>query len=33
VPLVEGAVIVALGAVFLILLETEKQMRLAFRRI
>ena len=31
VPLFEGVVIVALGAVFLILLETEKQMRLAFR--
>jgi magnesium-transporting ATPase (P-type) len=31
VPLFEGLVIVGLGAAFLVLLETEKQMRLAFR--
>jgi magnesium-transporting ATPase (P-type) len=29
VPLAEGLLIVALGAVFLVLIETEKQMRLA----
>ncbi|MGM0584875.1 MAG: cation-transporting P-type ATPase [Pseudomonadota bacterium] len=32
VPLADGLLIVALGAVFFALIETEKQMRLAFRR-
>ena len=32
VPLSDGLLIVAIGAVFFALIETEKQMRLAFRR-
>ncbi|PWE17376.1 carbonate dehydratase [Marinicauda salina] len=32
VALTDGALIVAVGAVFFVLIETEKQMRLAFRR-
>jgi hypothetical protein len=32
VPLRDGLLIVAVGAVFFALIETEKQMRLAFRR-
>ncbi len=32
VPLVEGIIIVAIGAVFFALIEIEKQMRLSFRR-
>ncbi|NBB82700.1 MAG: HAD-IC family P-type ATPase, partial [Alphaproteobacteria bacterium] len=31
VPLLDGLMIVAIGAVFFVLIETEKQMRLAFR--
>jgi hypothetical protein len=33
VPLRDGLVIVAIGAVFFALIETEKQMRLALRRL
>jgi magnesium-transporting ATPase (P-type) len=32
VPLMDGILIVAIGVVFFALIETEKQMRLAFRR-
>jgi hypothetical protein len=32
VPFLDGALIVAVGALFFGLIETEKQMRLAFRR-
>jgi hypothetical protein len=32
VGLADGLVILAVGAVFLVLVETEKQMRLALRR-
>lgn len=32
VALLDGLLIVAIGAVFFALIETEKQMRLAFRR-
>ena len=31
VPMFDGLLIVAIGAVFFVLIETEKQMRLAFR--
>jgi len=32
VPLLDGVVIVALGAVFFAVIEAEKQLRLVFRR-